>query len=116
MLSGGIAAVVGGCIAGQGIRDGTFVHAAAFYALVPLVGLMIGGQHRLPARLRRVGALLSALVMAGNTAAAPGRQLARAAHCAGRAAPDAVTAHAHTYSGHLWFEGSGARGRHRRLQ
>jgi hypothetical protein len=66
-LGSGLAAAIGGCIAAQGLRDGTPVHAMAFYVVVPLAGLIIGGQHWLPRRLRLAGALLGAFVVAGLT-------------------------------------------------
>ncbi len=63
-ISSAFVAAVGGCIFAQGTRDGTSVNVGAFYALAPLAGLIIGGQHRLPAALRPLGALLGALVVA----------------------------------------------------
>lgn len=67
VLCSSVAAAVGGCVGAQGIRDGTAVHATAFYVVVPLAGLIIGGQHRLSGWRRPVGALLGALVVAGLT-------------------------------------------------
>ena len=66
-LGSALAAAVGGCIAAQGTRDGTSLHVAAFYALAPLAGLLFGGQHRLAAALRPLGALLGALAVAEGT-------------------------------------------------
>lgn len=66
-LGSGLAAAIGGCVGAQGIRDGTPVHAMAFYMVVPLAGLIVGGQHWLPPALRLPGALLGALVVAGLT-------------------------------------------------
>jgi hypothetical protein len=63
-LGGGLAAAVGACIGEQGLRDNTFVHATAFYTLVPLAGVVIGGQHLLPMGLRPVGAVLGGLAVA----------------------------------------------------
>jgi ribose/xylose/arabinose/galactoside ABC-type transport system permease subunit len=64
MLSSALAAVVGVFTSVQGIRDNTYVLATSFYVLVPLAGLLVGGQHVLRGKLRPVGALLGGLVVA----------------------------------------------------
>lgn len=63
-LGAGTAAALGACAGLQGLRDNTFVHATAFYTLLPLAGLVIGGQHLLPTGLRPIGALLGGLAVA----------------------------------------------------
>lgn len=66
-LSGALATLLGVCIGAQGLRDNTFVHATAFYVLMPLAGVVIGGQHRLSPALRPLGAILGAGAVASLT-------------------------------------------------
>ena len=59
-----IAAIVGVLMCAQGIRDNTFLLCASYFVLVPLAGLIIGGQHMLKGWQRLAGLVLGALFTA----------------------------------------------------
>ena len=59
-----IAAIVGVLMCAQGIRDNTYLLCASYFVLVPLAGLIVGGQHMLKGWKQPVGAILGALVTA----------------------------------------------------
>ncbi|HEY0738107.1 MAG TPA: permease prefix domain 1-containing protein [Herpetosiphonaceae bacterium] len=59
-----IAAIIGVLMCAQGIRDNTFLLCASYFVLVPLAGLIIGGQHILTGWQRLAGVVLGALFTA----------------------------------------------------
>jgi hypothetical protein len=70
--AGALAAGAGVMIGAQGVRDAGFVSQGAFLALVPLIALVVGGQHVLPPGRPRLigaagGAMLTAAVAVGAT-------------------------------------------------
>lgn len=59
-----VAAIVGVLMCAQGIRDNTYLLCASYFVLVPLAGLIVGGQHLLTGWKRPLGAIAGALVTA----------------------------------------------------
>lgn len=57
-----LAAIVGVLMCAQGIRDNTYLLCASYFVLVPLSGLIVGGQHLLQGWKRPLGAIFGALV------------------------------------------------------
>jgi ribose/xylose/arabinose/galactoside ABC-type transport system permease subunit len=70
--AGALAAGAGAMIGAQGVRDAGFVSQGAFLALVPLLALVVGGQHVLPPGRPRLvgaagGAVLTSAIAVGTT-------------------------------------------------
>lgn len=64
---GALAAPVGVLMVAQGIRDNTFLPCAAFVTLVPLAGLVAGGQQLLAGWHRPLGAIVGAVLAAAGS-------------------------------------------------
>ena len=61
-ISSGCGAIIGAFMVAQGIRDNTYQPLALFLVVVPLAGLVSGGQHRLGGWQRVPSAIAGALV------------------------------------------------------
>jgi ribose/xylose/arabinose/galactoside ABC-type transport system permease subunit len=64
VLCSAIAAVVGVFMCAQGIRDNTYVPLTFYLIVIPLAGLVVGGQHILRGWQRPLGAIIGALLIA----------------------------------------------------
>lgn len=79
MSTSTIAACVGVLASAQGMRDNTYVLCASFFVLVPIMGLLVGGQHILRGWLRPAGALIGGLAIAATCTPLGGDNLAPSA-------------------------------------